>query len=233
MWHEARKQEKKIRGIMVDYKRRAERRREYYEKIKQDPAQFLQVHGRPAKIHLDPAVSMAADSPATMMPWQGDTDNLIDRFDVRAHLDIIPYSSSSEDLKPSSEELSEERQINYERYRTLVQNDFLAINEDKFLHQIFLEERFGPVLKPNEDEKKKLSDKKAAIGYIYEDSTIEPPLAQLGTDDKSSSEDEKDDDLSDIDLDVAVDVTELTREQCAEMNEQSLKYGMVDDDFIT
>ena len=33
MWAEARKQEKKIRGIMVDHKKRAERRREYYEKI--------------------------------------------------------------------------------------------------------------------------------------------------------------------------------------------------------
>ncbi|GBN42121.1 CLK4-associating serine/arginine rich protein, partial [Araneus ventricosus] len=95
MWHEARKQEKKIRGMMVDYKRRAERRREYYEKIKQDPAQFLQVHGRPAKIHLDPAVAIAADSPATMMPWQGHPDNLIDRFDVRAHLDIIPEYNPS------------------------------------------------------------------------------------------------------------------------------------------
>jgi hypothetical protein len=28
------------------------------------------------------------------MPWQGDTDNMIDRFDVRAHLDIIPEVSS-------------------------------------------------------------------------------------------------------------------------------------------
>ena len=33
MWQEARKQEKKIRGLMVDYKKRAERRREFYEKI--------------------------------------------------------------------------------------------------------------------------------------------------------------------------------------------------------
>ncbi|PKU28332.1 clk4-associating serine arginine rich protein [Limosa lapponica baueri] len=24
------------------------------------------------------------------MPWQGDTNNMIDRFDVRAHLDYIP-----------------------------------------------------------------------------------------------------------------------------------------------
>ena len=31
MWHQARKQEKKLRCLMVDYKKRAERRRTYYE----------------------------------------------------------------------------------------------------------------------------------------------------------------------------------------------------------
>jgi arginine/serine-rich splicing factor 16 len=62
MWHEARKQEKKLRTMVVDYKRRAERRREFYEKFKADPTQFMQVHGRPCKIHLDPQVSAAADN---------------------------------------------------------------------------------------------------------------------------------------------------------------------------
>ena len=33
MWHEARKQERRIRGMLVDYRKRAERRREYYERI--------------------------------------------------------------------------------------------------------------------------------------------------------------------------------------------------------
>lgn len=33
MWHEARRQEKKIRGMLVDYQRRAERRRDFYETI--------------------------------------------------------------------------------------------------------------------------------------------------------------------------------------------------------
>ena len=32
MWHEARKQEKKIREVMVDFQKRAERRREHFEK---------------------------------------------------------------------------------------------------------------------------------------------------------------------------------------------------------
>uniref|UniRef100_A0A1Y1K597 Suppressor of white apricot N-terminal domain-containing protein n=2 Tax=Photinus pyralis TaxID=7054 RepID=A0A1Y1K597_PHOPY len=110
MWHEARKQERKIRGMMVDYRRRAERRRDFYEKIKADPTQFLQLHGRQCKIHLDPAVASAADSTAAMMPWQGEMDNLIDRFDVRAHLDYIPPIKKVED-----EELTyEERQTNYE-----------------------------------------------------------------------------------------------------------------------
>ena len=36
MWQEARKHERKLRGMMVDYKRRGERRREYYEKIVRD-----------------------------------------------------------------------------------------------------------------------------------------------------------------------------------------------------
>lgn len=38
MWQEARKHERKLRGMMVDYKRRGERRREYYEKIVSHPA---------------------------------------------------------------------------------------------------------------------------------------------------------------------------------------------------
>lgn len=87
MWHEARKQEKKIRGLLVDYQRRAQRRKDYYEKIvsikrefttgvnytlfffifqKADPTQFLQLHGRQCKIHIDPGIAIAANSPATM-----------------------------------------------------------------------------------------------------------------------------------------------------------------------
>lgn len=32
MWNEARKQEKALKGMMVNFQRRAERRREYYER---------------------------------------------------------------------------------------------------------------------------------------------------------------------------------------------------------
>ena len=38
MWHEARKQEKKIREAVVDLKKRAERRRQHYAKQVGQPA---------------------------------------------------------------------------------------------------------------------------------------------------------------------------------------------------
>lgn len=234
MWHEARKQERKIRGMLVDLKKRAERRKEFYERIKQDPAQFLQLHGRRCRIHIDPAIAQAADSPAAMMPWQGHPDVLIDRFDVRAHLDTIPeYKAPTEAPALSDEQREEERQANYERYRTLVQNDFLGVNEDKFLHQIYLEERYGPVGKPigtTEDEKKKLAEKKAAIGYVYEDST---PVPSTSSNQNEEEEEEDKEDLSDIDLDIAVNVNELNTEQATEMNTLSLSYGMESTDFIS
>ena len=45
MWAEARKHEKKIRGIVIDLRRRAERRRAHYDAIKEDPVSFLRIHG--------------------------------------------------------------------------------------------------------------------------------------------------------------------------------------------
>jgi len=83
------------------------------------------------------------------VPWQGQQDNLIDRFDVRAHLDYIAplVKGSTESGDCDSDLTVEERQLNYERYRILAQNDFLNVSEDKFLHQLYLEEQFGAKIK--------------------------------------------------------------------------------------
>lgn len=234
MWHEARKHERKLRGMMVDYKKRAERRREYYEKIKKDPAQFLQVHGRSCKIHLDSAVALAAESPVNMMPWQGDPNNMIDRFDVRAHLDYIPEYKPPLLTTISSEQESDDRKCNYERYRGLVQNDFAGISEEQCLYQIYIDELYGGLQRPGEDEKKKLTEKKASIGYTYEDSTV----AELGgSPDKGEEEDSDDESKSDEDevipdIDVEVDVDEITEEQVTDLNKQATSYGMAEGDFV-
>lgn len=57
------------------------------------------------------------------MPWQGQHDNLIDRFDVRAHLDFIAPVPKRTGLEEMDQD---ERQCNYESYRILAQNDFLS-----------------------------------------------------------------------------------------------------------
>jgi arginine/serine-rich splicing factor 16 len=54
---------------------------------------------------------------------------MIDRFDVRAHLDYIaprPKQDDSDEAGSDEEENWEERQANYERYRILVQNEFIG-----------------------------------------------------------------------------------------------------------
>uniref|UniRef100_A0A8D0DMJ6 CLK4 associating serine/arginine rich protein n=1 Tax=Salvator merianae TaxID=96440 RepID=A0A8D0DMJ6_SALMN len=235
MWHEARKHERKLRGMMVDYKKRAERRREYYEKIKKDPAQFLQVHGRACKVHLDSAVALAAESPVNMMPWQGDANNMIDRFDVRAHLDYIPMYTPPLLNPISPEQESDERKCNYERYRGLVQNDFAGISEEQCLYQIYIDELYGGLQKPNEDEKKKLSEKKASIGYTYEDSTVaelENPSEKRAEEEDSEEESNTDEDEVIPDIDVEVDVDELNQEQVTDLNKQATTYGMAEGDFV-
>ncbi|XP_077141583.1 CLK4-associating serine/arginine rich protein [Ranitomeya variabilis] len=232
MWHEARKHERKLRGMMVDYKKRAERRREYYEKIKKDPAQFLQVHGRFCKIHLDSAVALAAESPVNMMPWQGDPNNMIDRFDVRAHLDYIPEYKPPLLTTISPEQEADDRKCNYERYRGLVQNDFAGISEEQCLYQIYIDELYGGLQRPGDDEKKRLAEKKASIGYTYDDSTV----ADLGSSDKEDedSDDESKSDEDEVipDIDVEVDVDDITEEQVADLNKQATTYGMAEGDFV-
>merc|ERR1711955_176978 len=115
----------------------------------------------------DPAIAVAAESPQSMMPWQGDTTNMIDRFDVRAHLDIIPPEKPNP-VELSKSEENEERKANYERYRILVENECAGLSEEQALHQIYLDEQFGAIIKDSEEEKNKLKDKRAAIGYTYE-----------------------------------------------------------------
>ncbi|XP_022179445.1 CLK4-associating serine/arginine rich protein-like isoform X1 [Myzus persicae] len=232
MWHEARKQEKKIRGLLVDYQRRAQRRKDYYEKIRADPTQFLQLHGRQCKIHIDPGIAIAANSPATMMPWQGNEEIMIDRFDARAHLDFIREPRKDDD----DEQMSyEERHLNYERYRILVQNEFLTISESKFLHQLYLEEKFGPVTKTDADDAKKKSTANAAIPYKYSDEdTIQTDDSRkyLDIKPKNDGSDESDEE-SEVDFDLSIDVSKIGTDQANELNTTAHGFGMTTNDFYS
>ncbi|XP_009327586.1 PREDICTED: uncharacterized protein LOC103921364, partial [Pygoscelis adeliae] len=135
----------------------------------------------------------------------------------------------------SPEQESDERKCNYERYRGLVQNDFAGISEEQCLYQIYIDELYGGLQKPNEDEKKKLAEKKASIGYTYEDSTVaelENSLEKRGEEEDSEEDSNTDEDEVIPDIDVEVDVDELNQEQVADLNKQATTYGMAEGDFV-
>jgi splicing factor, arginine/serine-rich 16 len=55
--------------------------------------------------------------------WRGDDNTLIDRFDARSHLDFLVEYNDPSGEEPLEALDNEERMLNYERYRTLVQNE--------------------------------------------------------------------------------------------------------------
>lgn len=180
--------------------------------------------------------------PNFRMPWQGNSDCQIDRFDVRAHLDYIPPQKAKEEAEP--ELTTEERQINYERYRVLAQNEFLGISEEKFLHQLVMEEQFGTHAHQLESEKskKKHSSANAAIGFNYDvnEAATVPFIQTISSIEAASSgnrfeEFSKDysDDSEIDDMDGFIDVTKMGTIQANELNNCSLRYGMLSNDFFS
>lgn len=156
-----------------------------------------------------------------MMPWQGQADNLIDRFDVRAHLDYIPPLKKEQDTELSQEE----RQLNYERYRIIAQNSFLGISEEKFLKQLHLEEQFGYT---ETKGKKEPRTGGAAIGFNYEDGT---GISQAPVQEDEESDDNNSD--SDLDVDLAINVSKMDSTQAHEMNKHGRSFGMSSNDFYS
>ena len=59
---------------------------------------------------------------------------LIDRFDVRAHLDYIPENPPHTESTTNEELSREDRLANYERYRIIVQNEFLGSKSRRFIY---------------------------------------------------------------------------------------------------
>lgn len=224
MWQEARRQGKKLRGMMVDYRKRAERRRAFYEKMRLDPTQFLRLYGQKCKIHIDPQLSAAGDGKSVMMPWQGDANNMIDRFDVRAHLDIIPEQPPSSTFGPLMETDPEEHRLNYERYRTLVMIDASGASEESYLRQLEIEEMYG-VKKDDDKKDKEKSQAKATIGFSYDNS------GGVGNSDKEDDDDDSDSDSVLSDIDVTVDIDEIDANQRETLDTRGLHYGMASAQF--
>ncbi|CAK8693302.1 unnamed protein product [Clavelina lepadiformis] len=225
MWHEARKQEKVLRKVIVDYRRRAERRHEYYDKIKQDPTKFMQVHGKRCKLFID-ETNQSSDS-CHMMPWQGDKSNMIDRFDVRAHLDFINEPKPSNQTKSLNDK--EERRLNYERYRILVYNKHKNVSESQHLHKIHVNESYPDLNAQkleSEAKKQQLATTKASIGFDY-GADVVGGAAEVEEEDSSDSDEDFMFDLEDI-----PPLRELNPDDLEDIEKFSLDFGMGYTDFV-
>ncbi|VDK46680.1 unnamed protein product [Cylicostephanus goldi] len=196
MWHEARRQEKLMRARIVDCSKRAEKRRRFYDSVRKDPDQFMQIHGRKCTIHTDKSIARAAEDGNILRRWQGDPAVLIDRFDVRSHLDFItPVKKKG--VEPDSEDEKQEIVCDFERYRILVINDFRDISEKEYLRKI-AEKEFWRIpkddqLKTEQEKKKKSAETKASIGFNYENSiVVKKESEEVESDDDADIEEPED-----------------------------------------
>ncbi|KAG6496466.1 hypothetical protein ZIOFF_044333 [Zingiber officinale] len=121
MWHEARRSERKVHGLMDAARKRAQRRAVYLAKRRGDSQQLLQVARTRRRVHRDDGLYQAAQDQQGRIPWNGKQDVLIDRFDGQALLDFIrDHSSRNNHFQQKTEEEEVEEFVNFERYRDLI-----------------------------------------------------------------------------------------------------------------
>ncbi|PAV88595.1 hypothetical protein WR25_20226 [Diploscapter pachys] len=231
MWHEARRQEKLLRAKMVDCSKRAERRRKFYENIRKDPEQFMQVHGKRFPIHADKSIAKAAEDCNILRKWQGDPDVLIDRFDARAHLDSIPETNKTP-IQPDSEAEKEELVCDFERYRVLIINEFSDVSEKTYLRKIAEKEfwllgRDEDSRRNEADKKKKSADSKASIGFRYDGDVVNKNNGHDDLDDDSDEEPEMED------IDVELDLNILDAESARRVNQCGEAFGVKKGLFVS
>ncbi|KAG9305196.1 hypothetical protein G9A89_010704 [Geosiphon pyriformis] len=171
MWHAARQQEKKIKEMMVDHKKRAERRRAYYDSRLGDPSQLLRLTGTARKLHPDAEQHFYHENPEkSLMTWQGDSETKIDRFDGRALLDFIPTHSTAMAQEIPSDERDIQEELNFERFRDLVENERRNVTEEDCLEEIEAEwtsllDRHKALLKKLQEQK---PENKFKVNYGFD-----------------------------------------------------------------
>ncbi|KAF1751756.1 hypothetical protein GCK72_018310 [Caenorhabditis remanei] len=231
MWHEARRQEKILRTTMIDQSKRAERKRRYFENVRKDPEQFMQIHGRKAQVHADLGIARAAEDSNILRPWQGDSSITIDRFDVRSHLSKMDLMDDDDIIPKKKQEIVDEKEqivTDFERYRVLIINDYKGVSEKSYLKKIadrefwYAEKEHSKKLEA--EKKKKSAEKKSMIGFSYEDSEV----VKGGKTDKGNSDEEsEDEEIDDMqDLDVDLDTSVLTPETQRTVNKSGEEFGV-------
>ncbi|KAI9477124.1 alternative splicing regulator-domain-containing protein [Zychaea mexicana] len=214
MWHEARANEKKIKEIMVDHKKRAERRRAFYESRLGDPKQLLRVIGSSTKLYPDAEQYYYHENQDNLMPWQGNTDIRIDRFDGRSLLDFVPEKQTKQRFPNKEQHMMDE--LNFERYHDLVEAERLGVSEQERLTEV--EEEWTKLLERHKALLAMLNNnRKPEKGYAFDYGT---PAA---TNDEMDNEEE-----SQLlkEADILQYVDELTDKDKMILNDMAGKFGI-------
>ncbi|KAI5069174.1 hypothetical protein GOP47_0015475 [Adiantum capillus-veneris] len=212
MWHEARRSERKVHDMMDAARRRAERRAVYLAKRRGDPQQSLRLVGTRCRVHHDPALYQATQDQQGLIPWNGRSDNLIDRFDGRALLDFIRENDGrfrARKERTEEEEELEER-VNFERYRDLIKHRRRGLNDEEGLDDVEQELEAKAVAPFVSDRQRAAQTVQpgmgtyAQVGFAYdgerEDSTLSDSdgFEEDDEDNDSSSEDSEDEEIEAI-----------------------------------
>ncbi|CAG8460400.1 2080_t:CDS:10 [Ambispora leptoticha] len=212
MWHAARQQEKKIKVLMVDHKKRAERRKAYYESRLGDPSQLLRLTGTGIKLYPDAEQHFYYENPEkSLMTWEGDNETRIDRFDGRSLLDFLPVDFPNVNQQMPNDERDIQEELNFERFRELVENERRNVSEKECLEENEAEwtsllERHKALMKKLQDHKPESSTKS---GFCYD----------YGTEKRNASPSDEEETHEDI-LDYVENLTEKDRQTLNEMGRQ-------------
>ncbi|CAM9914832.1 unnamed protein product [Scytosiphon promiscuus] len=126
-YYEARKHDKWLRKHAKENKARKERMKQFQRTHSRDHHQSLIIEGNACKLYRDPAAGAVVE--AALMPWNGRRDVLIDRFDARAVLDMVPLSPK--DTGDHREKKGLETFLSFERYRGIVDAQRVGLGEEE------------------------------------------------------------------------------------------------------
>lgn len=109
----------------------------------------------------------------------------------------------------------------------------IGISEEKYLHQLHLEEQYGINAQQIEMEKPKKKTGGVAIGYTYDDDNNSNLGDSFVPNIPNSNQPAQEDSDSDIDVDVSIDIGKIDTAQAHELNSCGRHYGMTSNDFYS
>lgn len=163
MWHEARKQEKALAIMFSDRKKKIERKRQHYEKFLSDPVEMIRVFGIKILFENTDNNTML-NAHKNLVPYNGDFNNLVDRFDARILLDYSEYEANINE-NVSIKKQTFENELNYERYKYLIKLESSAVNEVTFLRSCIPEKILCKTDRPKFDKEVK---RHSSINFHYD-----------------------------------------------------------------